>query len=59
MKLFTKTLFKTKSFYVGLITVAVGIIFYIKGDVSLGIELTLLGLAVVTGRDAIEKLVKK
>ena len=58
--LIKKTLLKTKSFWVGLVTVGAGIFFYVKGgDVSLGTQLVLIGLAIITGRDAIEKLINK
>ena len=51
-------LLKTKTFWIGLATVATAVGFYVGGEIPLmeTIESVLIGLAMITGRHAVSKL---
>lgn len=57
--MFCKGTFKSKSFYAGIIAVMVGIFLFIQQENEIGIQLILAGVAIITGRDAFEKLINK
>ena len=46
----------SKTFYVGLLTVAAGLYHFTQRDYNTGVTLILGGLAMITGRDAIAKV---
>jgi len=51
-------LHKTKTFWVGIVCIAIGIYFVSIGDKDIGIQLIMLGLGLLGLRDAIRKVQK-
>lgn len=56
--MFSKNLLKTKTFWVGIATIGFGAYQFIMGDQKQGVDTILIGLAMITGRDALAKIVK-
>jgi hypothetical protein len=55
----SSSILKSKTFWTGLVTVAFGVAQIVNGNTSSGIQTVLIGVALVTGRDAIQKVIEK
>lgn len=57
--MFNKDTFKSKTFWMGIITVATGVVAFCYGEADKGIGCIIAGGAMITGRDAIQKTINK
>ena len=53
-----KELLKTKTFWVGILSILGGVVSIAFDETSAGIEAIILGLLAITGRDAVRKAAK-
>ena len=51
-----KEILKTKTFWIGVISIALGIFLHVSGETVSGVQLIMLGLGLLGLRDAIRKL---
>jgi len=58
MKLIQPETMKSKTFWLGAVSVAVGAVLIAKGNTEKGMQTVAAGLAMIFGRDAISKVAK-